>query len=155
MGLHHQLLEAVRLEREALLSADIKRVQDATLSKEGLIEQIRAVEAERIKITTLLAVDWKKPLRELTLPNLIIELQGRDLKAAEQFRSVYNALTILIGRVRDQNDDNRRLVERSLEHINAMKRNVLGESAPKSNTYTQKGKRTQGSGNSRLISKEV
>ena len=155
VGLHRQLLDTVRLEREALTNADVKAIQDATTSKQALIEGIRHAEIERLKAIGSLALLWKKPLKDLTLSNLIIGIQATDLKLSEQFRTALNALTILVQRATEQNEDNRGLVEKSLEHIHQMKRNVLGESKPKSNTYTQQGQRANLGGNSRLISKEA
>lgn len=143
------------MEREALVSADLKGVQEATYAKEALIEAIRHQELERLRITTELALSWKKPLRELTLPTIIIAVQGKDQQGAEQLRSAFNALTILIGRIQEQNDSNKGLVQRSLEHIQNMKRNVLGEGVSHSQTYTQQGQRATNAGGARLISKEA
>jgi hypothetical protein len=154
-GLHRQLLETVRLERQALVEANVKLIQELTTSKQSIIEVIRLTELGRAKQVAELAVAWKKPLRDLTLSNVIIGIQGWDLKLSEQFRTALNVLTVLVQRVSEQNQENRLLVEKSLEHIHNMKRNVLGESSPKSNTYTQHGQKTHTNGNSRLISKEI
>ena len=91
----------------------------------------------------------------MTLGQIAIEIQGKDPKQAEQLRSAFNALSILIKRATDQNQENQRLVERSLEHVHAMKKNVLGEATPRSDVYNQKGHRSTGQAGSRLISKEV
>lgn len=155
IGLHRQLLETVKMEREALVGAEIKEIQEATLAKQGLIEGLRAAESERLKIIGHLAVAWKKPARELTLSSVIIAVQGQDQKAAEQLRSAFNALTVLVKRVSEQNEENRAFVDRSLTHIHEMKKNVLGEFEPKSGGYDQKGRRSPNAGSSRLISKEA
>ncbi len=155
IGLHRQLMDTVRLEREALANADLKSVQEATYAKEALIQAIRTAENERLKQMAEIAVSWKRPLRDLTISNLIIEVQADQPKLADQLRSAYNALTILIQRVTEQNDENRKLVEESLDHIKNMKRNVLGESVPKSDTYSAQGQRVTTTGGSRLISKEA
>jgi flagellar biosynthesis/type III secretory pathway chaperone len=155
VGSHRQLLDACRLEREALVQADLKQIQETTLAKQGIVEQIRQAESQRIRHLSELAMRWKKPLRELTLPNLIIAVQGTDPRLAEQLRSSYNTLTVLIQRITEQNDDNRALVERSLANIDQMKRNVLGEAVPKSNTYTPQGQRAGVTGGARLISQEA
>lgn len=155
IGLHRQLLEACRAEREALVQADLRQIQESTLAKQGLIDSIRHAESQRIDAVSQLSMLWKKPVRELSLPNLIIAVQGQDPKGAEQLRSVFNALTILIQRITEQNDDNRQLVERSLAHVNDMKRNVLGEAVPKSDTYTPQGQRSGVTGGARLISHEA
>jgi flagellar biosynthesis/type III secretory pathway chaperone len=155
IGLHRQLLEVCRSEREALTQADLKRIEETTLAKQGVVEEIRQAEGRRIQHVAELAMLWKKPIRELSLPSLIIAIQGQDPKAAEQLRSAYNALTVLIQRITEQNDDNKALVQRSLSNVNEMKRNVLGEAVPKSNTYTAQGQRAGVTGGARLISKEV
>lgn len=155
IGLHRQLLENVRAEHQALVNADVKAIQEATFAKQALIEQIQGAESARLKAMVELSQVWKKPLKDLTLGAIAIEIQGRDAKGAEQLRSSLNALTILIKRVSDQNTANRALVDRSLENIHEMKKNVLGEATPKSEVYTQKGQRAPGSGGARLISKEV
>lgn len=155
IGLHRQLLDTVRLEHEALANADLKSVQESTFAKQGLIENIKAAESERMKAVAELSTVWKKNPAELTLSAVIIEVQGRDQKMAEQLRSSLNALTILVKRVTDQNEYNRLLVDRSLENIHQMKKNVLGEAVPRNDVYTSQGRKATGAGGSRLLSTEV
>lgn len=154
-GLHRQLLEVIRLERAALVEANLKSIHAITAKKQNLIESIRDTEKLRVNLITELSMLWKKPAKDLTLSNIVIEIQGRDAKGAEQLRSIFNTLTILIQRITDQNAANRSLIERSLEHIGQMKRNVLGESATASNTYTPSGQKSSGSQVSRLFSGEA
>ena len=154
-GLHRQLMETVRAERDALISADLKEIQIQTFSKQTIIEEIHHTESARLKLMADLAIQWNKPIQELTLPNIIIEVQGTDLKAAEQLRTTFNALTILIQRISTQNKDNRVLVEHSLEHVYQMKKNILGESSPRTNTYTQQGQSVNGPAVSRILSREA
>ena len=158
VGLHRQLLDTVRQEREAIVNADLKSLQECTSTKESLIEAIRGQESKRLKATSELTLDWKRPFKELTLTNIIIAIQGIDPKGAEALRTTYNALTILIQRTIEQNKGNRDLVERSLEHVHNMKKNILGETVPRSNTYSQQGQRVNATGaqrGARLISKEA
>lgn len=155
IGLHRQLMDFVRTEKDALVQADLRTIQEVTGSKQVLIESIRQEESNRLKHVAELAMCWKRPLRDLSLSQIAVEIQGVDPKGAEQLRSAFNALTILIKRVSDQNRENSRLVEKTLEHLNAMKKNVLGEATPASATYTQQGTRASGTSGSRLISKEA
>lgn len=155
IGLHRQLLDAVRMERDALVQARVRDIEDAVYAKQALIEGIRQAEAARMKFVAELATLWKKPARDLTLGNIVIEIQAREPKFAEQLRSALNALNILIKRVSEQNEDNRALVDRSLESIHTMKKNVLGEVSPKTDVYNQKGHKAAATASSRLISKEV
>jgi flagellar biosynthesis/type III secretory pathway chaperone len=154
-GLHRQLLDLVRTEREALIAADLKVIQDVTVAKQGLIESIAQAESARLKSVGDLAMLWKRPFRELTLPNLIIAIQGDDAKSAEQLRSTYNTLTVLVRHISEQNEANRALVEKSLRHVDEMKRNVLGEADPKAATYTAHGQRTPSTAGARLLSREA
>lgn len=155
LGLHRQLLDIVRSEREALTSADLTAIQGATYAKEAIVQAIQQQEQLRLELIGRLALKLKKPLSDLTLNNLAILVQGTDLKQADQLRTTNQALTLLIKRIQEQNTYNRGLIEESLEHVRAMKKNVLGEYAPKSETYSPNGQRKSGSGASRLISKEV
>ncbi len=154
-GLHRQLLDVVRSEREALLSSDLKAIQEVTCLKEALIESIRHQEAERLKLVGELSAAWKTPMNDLTILSIAIAIQAEDPRAAESFRTAYNALSHLIARIKEQNGDNRRLVDQALHHTHVMKKNVLGESAPYNQTYTAHGKKADGASGSRLISKEA
>jgi flagellar biosynthesis/type III secretory pathway chaperone len=155
IGFHRQLREAVIAERKALVDADLKAIEAAVAMKQGLIEEIRRAEAYRVKMTAELAQIWRKDPAELTLSNLIIAVQGKDLKFAEQLRSALNAITVLIQHITESNDSNRSLVEKSLEHVHEMKKNILGESVPKSTTYTQQGQKSAGMQGARILSKEA
>lgn len=155
VGLHRQLLETLRQEREALVNADKKEIQTAAFAKEATLHAIHAAERERVQATAEIALQWKMPLQELTLTRIIQELEPTQPKQAEQLRSAFNALTILIERVREANHYNGALLERALENILVMKNNVLGESMPKTQTYTQAGQKSGVSQQARLISKEA
>jgi hypothetical protein len=155
IGFHRQLLEVVRLERESLINADLKAIQECTFAKEGLIESIRGAESERMRMVGELAMIWRKPAKDLTLNQIIIEIQGKDLKLADQLRSSLTTLSIMVQRISEQNKANREIVDRSMVHINAMKKNVLGESTPRSDTYSSQGQKISPQSSSRLISKEA
>jgi flagellar biosynthesis/type III secretory pathway chaperone len=155
VGLHRQLLDVVRVEREVLVQADLPGIQNAALTKQSLIEEIKHFEAQRVKQTGELALIWKVPLRELTLPNIIVFVQGVDAKTSEQLRTIFNVLTVLIQRITEQNQANMALVEKSLEHVHQMKKNILGEANPQSITYGHQGQKVTSSQASRLISREV
>jgi hypothetical protein len=154
-GLHRQLMETVRMERVALVAADIPRIEEATVAKQAIIEAIRAAESDRLKCTIELAVALHKQVRDLTLPNIIIIVQGYDQKLSERLQTAFNALTLLIKRISEQNTENQTLVENSLMHIQNMKNNVLRETVPKSTGYTSKGQKSNGRNGARLIEKDA
>ncbi len=155
LGLHRQLYEVCKMEREAFVAADIKLITEHTHAKELVIETIRLAESERIRISTDLAFQWKKPLRDLTLNFIIQEIEPHDAPTAEKFRSALTALTVLIERAKKLNESNRDFVERSLEHVNEMKRNVLGEAQPSTDTYGNQGQKVAQTGGARMLSTEA
>mgnify|MGYP001570559688 FL=1 len=155
IGHYRQLMDFVRAEREALVQADIKGIHEALAGKEALLQLIQQTEKERMQVVAELALLWKKPLRDLTLTAIIHHVQGTDLKRAEQLRSVHTTLNMMIQRVRENNEDNRAFVEKSLVHIGEMKRNVLGEAVPRADTYNPQGQRSANTGSSRLVNREA
>lgn len=152
---HRQMLDCVRAEKTALVNADLKAIQETSCFKEGLIEQIRQVEAERTRFVSHLASRWNQAEAELTLQRIIHVVQGRDVKAADQLRNAFSALSHLIQRIREQNADNQSLLQRSIEHLQNMKRNVLGEANPNHGTYTQSGQKTAPGTGARFVSREA
>ncbi len=155
IGLHRQLYEVCKMERDAFVAADSKLILEHTSAKELIIETIRQAEADRIRISAQLSVLWKKPLSDLTLNFIIREIEPEDSKNAERFRSTLTALTVLIERARKLNESNRSLVEKSLEHVHAMKKNVFSESVPQTDTYGNQGQKLAPTGGARLLSTEA
>jgi flagellar biosynthesis/type III secretory pathway chaperone len=156
IGLHRQLLEIVRLEREALSGADLQGVGDATRAKEVTIAAISVEETTRLKHVSALAFAWKRKISELTLSEIIMVLHDRDTQAAEQLRTALSALTLLIQRIREQNTYNREVIEQSLRHVNVMKGNIIGERTPRSETYNPQGRRaTSRAGATGLIERKA
>ena len=81
-GLHKDLLEVVRAERQALADADLKTLQDCVFKKEALIETIRISESRRTQLVEKIGFDlgWRRPAAELSLSKIIIEVQGTEPK---------------------------------------------------------------------------
>lgn len=155
LGLHRQLYETCKLEREAFVAADLKLITEQTQAKEFIIETIKQTEAERIRISAFIAVDWKVPVKELTLNYIIREVEPRDAATSEKFWSALTALTVLIERAKKLNESNRVLVEKSLQHVNAMKKNVLGEAVPSTEMYGSLGQKLPNTAGARLLSTEA
>lgn len=153
--LHRKLLDVVEAERLHLSEADLKAIHTITAQKQSLIESIKRAETKRIQVTGEIAVLWQKPLRELSLPVIIAQLKLSDAEAAATLNASFVALSLLIQRISEQNTSNQAFIERSLLHIDQMKRNVLGEAKEGSDTYTQKGQKTSSQQGSRLLSKEA
>jgi flagellar biosynthesis/type III secretory pathway chaperone len=154
LSLHRQLLESLRAEREALLAVDVRKIHEVTLEKQAILQQVAVAEQERLAASRHVAVQMNSPA-DLSLGQLVLQSQSVSLKLSEQLRSVQQALVHLIGRIQEQNGSNRQLVESSLEHVNQMKKNVIGESMPRSETYSPTGHRQNAPAQSRLISTEI
>lgn len=154
MGYYRQLLEWVRKEHIALVQADVKAVQEAVAQKESLIHLLQQAEADRIRITTELSIEWKTPYARLTLSEIIKTTQPLDSKLGEQLQSAYNALKVLVERVSFQNKENGALLEHSIRHVETMKKNVLGEPIQKSDTYTSHGHKKPSQPSSRFLTQE-
>ncbi len=157
LGLHRQLLEIVRQERQALIDVDIDEIQNFTYSKEAIIETIKHTESERLKIITGFSLSLKIPVKELSLSKIIITIQSNYPEQAERLRGSLAALSVLVERVATQNKSNNQLLNTALEHVRVMKSNVLGERNAKSSVYTAKGKKSMSvrSENNNFISKEA
>ena len=155
IGLHRRLLELVRAENSALEQLQTKELQEIVYNKEVLIHDCKLAELERVRGMATLGAILRQPIADIALSKFVEILQGINLKEAERFRSVQNTLKILLDRISDQNKTNRAIVEKSLEHVLNMKRNVLGEATAKNETYTSKGKRSDATAGSRLLSREV
>jgi predicted RNA-binding protein len=155
IGLHRKLLDAVKIERQALRDAEVNSIQEVTYHKEALITSIVQKEKGRQQIVSLIAMRLKRSIAELNLTEVILETQRTDQKMAEMLRSAQATLNLLAKRIQEQNDSNRNLIQESLLHVNQMKTNALGQAAPMSNTYNARGQKTAPGKEARLLSEEA
>jgi flagellar biosynthesis/type III secretory pathway chaperone len=158
LGHHRQLWDQVRAERDALINADRNLIQEVALTKKALVESIRDLEGQRLNRMAVLAQLWKRAASDLPLSEIIVLIQTRDPQLSQSLRTSQNALRHLIERIQALNESNRQLVENSMKHVDAMKRNLMGEVEPRSALYTPTGNKTAPSaatGQSRFISKEA
>lgn len=152
---HSKLLSVVRLEREALANADLALIQECALNKETQVDAIRLLESARVGLILRLGADFGFASGELTLSGLIVVLQNSRPKLSATFADSLKRMLHVVGQVDEQNRYNRDLIQRSLSHLQKMKANVLGEAAPKTETYTNQGQRANGGAGGRLISREA
>ncbi len=155
LGSHRQLLEAVRREREVLISMEMPRIQAMTHFKEGLVVEVQGLESERLKLMAGLAVELKMPEKELSLQQIILAVEPRFSHLASKLRTALNALTLIIQRIQEQNQSNEALIQNTLNHLRQMNQNVKGEATSKSSLYTQKAQRSAGFLPPQYISQEV
>lgn len=159
IGLHRQLLDLLRLEKEALVLSDKPAIEEAALAKDACLQAIGQTERDRVRLIGELALSWKRPVTQLTLTTIIQELEqsidSQKKAMSHALRSQLNALVVLIERVQEQNTYNGALIEKALQHVDSMKSNVFRNDAPQSQTYTQSGGRAQAPTQSRILSKEA
>jgi hypothetical protein len=155
LTLHRQLLDLLRAEREALIAADIEQIESHALQKQGLLDLIVRADDLRLKLVAALAEHERRDPKGLTLSQIAILAQASDIKLGDRFRSVQQALSVTLTRVEEQGTHNRALVEKSLEAVVQMKRNIVGGEAPQSGTYSAKGQKSAPTAGARLISREV
>jgi len=158
LGLHRQLWDQVRAERDALVNANRNSIQEIALAKKGVVEAIRDIESKRLTRMKVLAGLWKRPIADLPISEMILNLQTRDPQLAQSLRTLQNALKHLVERIQTLNESNKQLVEASMKHVDAMKRNLMGEVEPRSTLYTPSGNKSQNHPNgsqSRFLSKEA
>jgi flagellar biosynthesis/type III secretory pathway chaperone len=158
VGLHRQLLEAVKTENEAISNADVKATYEATSAKEALLHWIHRAELGRQAAVHTLCQELSLDPAEATLRSIILFFQSSDPTLSERLQTDLTALLVLVERIKKQNELNGRLLEESLGHIQNMKKNIFGETNPKAATYNQSGMRNPGSSNAhgpRFVSKEV
>ena len=155
IGFHRNLLDLVRQQREAIAQAELSRIQEITGSQEFLIENIRLAEAERVRELTGLALVIRRPLKDLTIGELVLLAQSDHPKLSASLQTDRNTLQILVQRIEEQNRYNAALIQDSLGHVQRMKLNVLGEGVPKSDLYTAKAQRSAPIQGARLISTEL
>jgi flagellar biosynthesis/type III secretory pathway chaperone len=154
LGAHRDLLDIVRTEKSALVAMDAEGTETCLINKEQAIAKLRNLEKKRILICEKLYANLQLPEADHRLSQIAVAIQAVMPERAEKLRSIQNALKILIDRIKSQNTQNMKLVEASLEHLQNMKKNVMGESNPMTRTYNR-SKQTQHKGEPRMLSKEV
>jgi hypothetical protein len=158
LGLHRQLWDQVRTEREALVNANRNSIQEIALAKKALVISIREIETKRLSTVSKIAGIWKKPGQELLLSEIILAVQTRDPPLSQSLQTLQNALRHLLERIQILNESNRQLVDASMKHVDVMKRNLMGEVEPRSSLYTQSGNKSPTSAQaaqSRFLSTEA
>ena len=156
IGHHRNLLECCREEKTALAEANLKDIQSKTQTKEFLIENIRGLDKARAETAGDIIYSLSGNEKPLSLSQIILQVEPDFLEESLKLRSQMTTLIHLVGSIQKINDQNRDFLKQSVTHIEEMKKNVLGEASPKTETYGNKGSVQSGKNqNSRLISKEV
>jgi len=141
------LIRCLEAEKNALLLADIPLIQECSGTKQAIIDRLSGLESRRQAL-----------IGQLKMRDLVETDTGHlDGDAREELRERWESLRGRVALAVEKNEANQKLLSSSIKHIENMKKNVLGETVPKSNTYSATGGKVAGSNQSgaRRISKEV
>lgn len=140
IALHRSLVDLLAEEYAHMIALDIKGLAEAAQTKEVLLSEIMNHEELRLSAALELAKKLNaSPETAQSLSALSKYLSQSDATRVMQLGSV---LTMIVTQAKDLNVKNMAFAETSLERIEQMKRNALGQNnnAPKEN-YANTGMR--------------
>ncbi len=155
IGHHRDFCDLVRAEKDAIVTADVKLIQEKTHAKEYLIESIKGLDGKRATTVGEIFFALESSTKNITLSQLILEIESIESELSQKLRSQMNTLIHLVRTAQKLNQQNHDLLAQSIQHIEAMKKNVLGESNPKTETYGAKAQVKSSQTGAKLVSKEV
>lgn len=151
--IYRSLLDIVRKEKENLLKADVKALEEGNILKEEILFRLRAQDSLRaryaMELANLVGADTESP----RLLELAQKMSGTP--AADRLRTQHAALDILIKRITDINKENEEYANTALSTVNGALNNIKDSLSGKK-TYGGKGQVKQGpqvAGN--FVSKEA
>lgn len=155
LALYRQLVDLLREEKEHVVGVRMKEVRECTYAKEALLDEIHREEFRRRRWVGEAAKHLHVPEAEITMDLLAARLAPAEQRDA--YASLKLALSHMIKRAREMNDENRRLVDSALKDIQAMKKNILGLSSDQAQTYGPKGSMGNGQRDqsARFLNKEA
>lgn len=137
LGLYKQLVEVLRAEREHIVGVRFKEIRESTYAKEALLDELHREEFRRQKWVQQAAAFLQMKPEDVTMEIVAAKIGGPDL--FEPLISLRNSLLHMVGKAKEMNFDNKRLVEVALKDSQELKKNILGLSSDKPQTYGPKG----------------
>ncbi len=155
LALYRQLVDLLREEKEHIIAVRFKEIREATYAKEAILDEVQREEFRRSKWTSEAAKFLKVSEKDITMEMVATQIGGPAL--FEGLMSLKNALAHMLKKAKEMNLENKALVETALNDTQIMKRNILGLTSDKPQTYGPKGNmggagREQGA---RILSKEA
>lgn len=136
--LYRALLEIARKEKDFLIAADVKRLDENNKEKEALLYKIRNQDGARERYAKefahQLGLDNTVNHRLLDLAKHLI---GSD--AEKRLRTIHSMLEMLVGRVSQLNKENEEYANSALNMLNGAMGNIKETLAGKK-TYARQGK---------------
>lgn len=114
--LYRLLLTVIDAEKNAVIAANLEKLNEACKTKENLLLKLRILEEQRKHLLDKLANHFKQPSGTLTLAKLS-ELVGQP--HAHRLADCRTMLLEIIGKIRQANEDNRDLFAHSLNLVRA------------------------------------
>lgn len=133
--LYRLLLAVIDDEKNAVLAANLEKLNEAGKAKENLLLKLRILEEQRKHLLDKLAKHLKQPVEILTLAKLS-ELVGQP--HAHRLAGCRSRLLELIGTIRQVNADNRDLFAHSLNLVRASV-NLMNSLMSSSSVYFRTG----------------
>jgi flagellar biosynthesis/type III secretory pathway chaperone len=155
LTIYRQLVDLLREEKEHIIGVRLKEMREATYSKEALLDEAHREEYRRQRWVKEAAAFLKMRESDVTMEVIAQRMAPREQH--ESLISLRLALVHMVKKAREMNADNLALVETALRDTQAMKRNILGLSSDKPQTYGPKGAMDSGAREqgARFLSKEA
>jgi flagellar biosynthesis/type III secretory pathway chaperone len=149
--IYRAMLDVVRREKDVLISADIKELEECNLAKEAMVIKVRSLERLREKYARelggLLGLHSEFPR--------LLELASKMLDpAASKLRSVHSTMDLLVKRIKEFNSANEELVQSSLKTVNGALGAIKETLQPKV-TYAPSGEVKKPEVAGHFVSKDV
>lgn len=137
ISLHKALLSALEIERDAMGNLDGVLISDCAQTKQSILNEIITNEAERIRIVEALGKYYssKKIDTISDLLGFVDEVSKNELLALQ------DVLKKILNSCKLQNQINMNLASASLDRIDTMKRNILGQKNNNGENYNAQGSR--------------
>ena len=137
LTLYRQLIDVLRDEREHLVAVRFKEIRECTYAKEALFDEISREEFRRRKWVQHAAQLIGVPEKDVTMEVVAAKFGGPELY--EPLISLRNTLRHMLGKAKEMNLENKRLVESALSDAQELKKNILGISSGQPQVYGPKG----------------
>lgn len=107
----HDFLGLLETQKALLVKNKVEEFEETVRQQEALIEQIRALESERIAVVQKIATGMKIDDNKLTITRLVEMSLGQ---VSNELKDVKKNMTQLVDRIRRANQVNQYLIKRSL-----------------------------------------
>ncbi|MCO5142366.1 MAG: flagellar protein FlgN [Oligoflexia bacterium] len=155
LSLYRQLIDLLRVEKEQIISINLKELRNSTYSKEAILDEITREEQRRKAWCAEAAQSMGVEEKIVTIEWIVAKIAtGSEV---DQLLSLKQALSHLVIKAREMNLENQALVKSALVDAQEMKKNILGLTTDQPKVYGKNGQLGPSSNdkNPRFLSKEA